>query len=643
MKLFVPGRICLFGEHSDWAGGYRRENPDLEKGCCIIAGTNQGLYADIEPHPSSLVITSILHDGTAQGPFSVDMDSDALFQCAKNGGFFSYAAGAALEILKRFQIKGLRINNYHTDLPVRKGLSSSAALSVLVARAFNGIYDLKLSISDEMELAYLGEIATGSQCGRMDQGCAHGNKTMIMTFDGDQMDVEEILIGKDLYLVIVDLAAGKDTREILNCLNRSYPIAHDEISRNVQKYLGSISFYLTNLAARAFRDGNAEAVGKLMTEAQNLFDTHVAPACPSELTAPVLHRVLQHGPIQDLVLGGKGVGSQGDGTAQFIVRNEEAQRQVIEIIQRDLGMSCLDLTLRSRTKVRKAVIPAAGFGTRLFPATKVVKKEFFPVVDRHGRIKPVIQVIVEEAIESGIEEICIIVQEEDKSLFQDFFHNPPEKEFYDKLSVENQNESDSLLNIGKSVHLVSQTVQEGFGHAVHCAAEFVGDEPFLLMLGDHLFASNNGDLCVRQALDIFEATGKSVVGLQVTSGDKVSNFGCVTGRWRDRNGMLTITEFAEKPDISYARKNLHVQGLDDDSYLTLFGMYVLKPRVFRYLNENIKRNNREYGEFQLTSCLDRLRREDGFDGFVVDGQRFDIGLPESYRDTMIRFRVVKDK
>jgi len=638
MKLFVPGRICLFGEHTDWAGAYRSANPELEKGYCIIAGTNQGLYADIEALSSQLVLTSSLHDGTSRGPFSVEMNPDALLECAKSGGFFSYAAGVAYEVIKQFKVNGLKINNYHTDLPVRKGLSSSAALSVLVARAFNEIYDLKLSVNDEMELAYLGEIATGSKCGRMDQGCAFGKKSMLMTFDGDMMDVEEIIIGRDLYFIIVDLVSEKDTRVILSSLNDCYPIATDDIAENVQKYLGAISSDLTNQAVNAMRDGNAENIGKLMIQAQDLFDTHVAPACPSELTSPALHRVLNYDPIQNLILGGKGVGSQGDGTAQFIVSDRKKQKQVIEIIEKDLGMPCLNLTLRARNKVRKAVIPVAGFGTRLFPASKVMKKEFFPVVDSHGQIKPAIQIIVEEALESGIEDICLIVQEENRGIFEDFFHKAPKKKLYDKLTVENQKYSDYLLKIGDRVQFVSQKEQEGFGHAVFCAAEFVGNEPFLLMLGDHLFASNNGKPCVRQALDVFEATGRSVVGLQETCGKEISHFGCVTGNWQEQTEVLGITEFAEKPNLVYARNNLIVAGLNKDCYLTLFGMYVLKPKIFRYLAENIKADNRDKGEFQLTSCLDQLRQEDGFDGFIVDGERFDMGLPEDYRDTIIRFR-----
>jgi len=154
MKLFVPGRICIFGEHSDWAGGYRRINADVEKGYTLISGTDQGIYAEVEPHPTSLVLTSTTEEGEKIGPYEIPMEPNTLLEEAQKGGFWSYIAGVAYQVLTNYHVRGLVINNYKTDLPVKKGLSSSAAISVLTGRAFNRIYDLKLTIRGEMELAY---------------------------------------------------------------------------------------------------------------------------------------------------------------------------------------------------------------------------------------------------------------------------------------------------------------------------------------------------------------------------------------------------------------------------------------------------------------------------------------------------------
>ena len=640
MKLFVPGRICLFGEHSDWAGSYRRINGELEKGYTIITGTNQGLYAEVKPHPSKLVVKTTLSDGSPFGPFELPMDRDVLLAEAQKGGFFSYAAGVAYQVLTHYRVRGLEIDNTLTDLPIRKGLSSSAAVCVLVARAFNRIYDLKMTVRGEMEFAYLGEITTPSRCGRMDQGCAYGNRPILITFDGDRIDVAELSIPRNLHFVIVDLHAGKDTKEILNHLNHCYPFAENEVQRGVQNYLGPVSAGITAQATEALRAGDAERIGALMREAQANFDRYCIPACPSQLTAPVLHKVLHYPPLQPFIFGGKGVGSQGDGTAQFIVKDAAAQEKVVEIVERELGLSCLTLVIQTGRRIRKAVIPAAGFGTRLFPATKALKKEMFPIMGRDGRMKPVILAIVEEAVQAGIEEVGIITQTNDRELFEDFFHSPPPIENFNKLSKENQAYSAYVQDVGRRVSLLTQDVQEGFGHAVYCTRAWVKGEPFLLMLGDHLYASETDRSCVGQLLDAYEKTGLSVVGLKVAPAAEAPNFGCVAGAWQKDSEILNITEFAETPDREYASNNLQVDGLEPDSVLTLFGIYILTPQIFERLEEHIRHNIRERGEFQLTSCLDEIRKEDGFVGVVVKGRRFDIGLPEAYRQTMIDFRNV---
>ena len=284
MKIFVPGRICLFGEHSDWAGGYRRINAEIEKGYTLICGTNQGIHAEVEPHPTALVLTSTTPDGEAHGPYEIPLEPRALLEEAQRGGFFCYAAGVAYQVLTNYRVRGLVIRNFKTDLPIKKGLSSSAAISVLTARAFNRVYDLRLTVRGEMELAYQGEITTPSRCGRMDQGCAFGDRAVLMEFDGDRLATEEIRPARDLHFVIVDLKARKDTVEILKRLNRSYPFAEGEVEKGVQELLGPVNKRIVQQAKEALQAGDAERLGALMGEAQAFFDRYAAPACPEELT-----------------------------------------------------------------------------------------------------------------------------------------------------------------------------------------------------------------------------------------------------------------------------------------------------------------------------------------------------------------------
>jgi UTP-glucose-1-phosphate uridylyltransferase/mevalonate kinase len=637
MKLFVPGRICLFGEHSDWAGGYRRINADIEKGYAIITGTNQGVHAEVKPHPSKFIFRAILDDGSEMEPFELPMEREPLLKAAEQGGFISYAAGVAYQVLTHYRVRGLEITNTLTDLPVKKGLSSSAAVCVLVARAFNRIYDLKLTVRGEMELAYMGEITTPSRCGRLDQGCAYGNRPIVMKFDGDLIDVNEISVPRDLHLIIVDLKASKDTKEILNNLNHCFPFAEGDTQNNVQQYLGPINKSIVEESQKALAAGDARQLGQLMTKAQTEFDRCMQPACPSQLTAPVLHTLLNHKPLKPYIYGGKGVGSQGDGTAQLIARDKESQKKAIEIIERDLNMPSLELVISSGRRVRKAVIPAAGFGTRLFPATKAVKKELFPIIDSEGRAKPVILSIVEEALSAGIEEVCIIIQSQDRDLFEEIFCTPPAIENFNKLNKDQQKYCEYLMDIGHRITFISQDTQEGFGHAVHCTKDWVGNEPFLLLLGDHLYTSRTEESCARQLVNDYEAAGQSVVGVEVTPGSDIHSFGCVTGTWKRKGETLEVTEFAEKPDHAYATDNLQINGMEDDTFLTVFGQYVLTPTVFDFLDENIRLNIRERGEFQLTSCLDRVRQEEGFIACCVNGQRHDIGNPQAYIETLTTF------
>jgi UTP--glucose-1-phosphate uridylyltransferase len=211
-------------------------------------------------------------------------------------------------------------------------------------------------------------------------------------------------------------------------------------------------------------------------------------------------------------------------------------------------------------------------------------------------------------------------------------------ENYNKLPRAFQEYSQRILEMGRRVSFVTQSAQEGFGHAVYSSREAVGNEPFLLMLGDHLYRSNGQKSCARQLLEAYSQHGVSVLGLRRTPEDQIANFGTATGVWIEEGQLLNVTEFAEKPTADYARNNLRMPGLADGEYLTVFGQYIIKPQLFDYLEEHIVNNVRERGEFQLTSALDRLRREDGFLGLIMDGRRFDIGLPEYYLDTLRTFR-----
>ena len=342
-EFFVPGRLCLFGEHSDWAAGYRRTDPAIAPGACLVSGTDQGLHATASALPDALEVTTLLPHGEEIGPARLAADHDSLEAAAQGADFFSYVAGVAAELQARFEVGGMRLA-LRSDLPVRKGLSSSAAVCVLVARAYSEVYGLGLDVHDEMDLAYEGERRTGSECGRMDQICAFGRRVTRVGFDEDQLDIDEVEVGGAFSLVIVDLRRGKDTRRILADLNACYPDSPGPVAEGVREALGHPNLELLSRARKALENGDAEQLGSLMTEAQERFDRGVAPASP-ELRSPRLHERLDHPAVREETFGGKGVGSQGDGCAQLVAKDDDARERVIARLEAEEGVQCHRLTI----------------------------------------------------------------------------------------------------------------------------------------------------------------------------------------------------------------------------------------------------------------------------------------------------------
>ena len=344
IELFVPGRLCLFGEHSDWAGGYRRVDRSIPPGQCLVAGTDQGIHLEAEARLREVAIAHWIESERRWHEEVVDDMAGLLAEKAEAGGFLSYAFGTAAQVIASHKVGGITLKIRSSTLPVQKGLSSSAAICVAVARAFSRVHDLGLSEREEMELAYEGERLTGSECGRMDQICAYGRRATHLTFDGDRLAIETLDVAKPLHLLIVDLARSKDTRRILHDLNACFPAAPGAVAAGVREALGPLNARLVSRARAALVAGDAVTLGALMSEAQEVFDRLVAPACP-ELAAPRLHAVLAHPAAHELALGGKGVGSQGDGSAQFVAAGPVERDELASRLERDLGVPCLPLTL----------------------------------------------------------------------------------------------------------------------------------------------------------------------------------------------------------------------------------------------------------------------------------------------------------
>lgn len=300
-------------------------------------------------------------------------------------------------------------------------------------------------------------------------------------------------------------------------------------------------------------------------------------------------------------------------------------------------------------RAKRAVITAAGRGTRQFPATRSIQKELLPLVDTDGLTKPTIQLIVEDCLRSGIEEICVVVERNGQGPFREHFRALTDDErrvFAQKPWALHAGET--LAGMARRITYVEQPSPEGFGHAVYQARDFVGDEPFLLLLGDHVYTTPEGvPSPIAQILDIGAQAGGSVTSVRLDPESVVSTTGVVGCRAlredlaADVPGQVyEILALKEKPSIEEA-KALVTPGVPLGYYLCHFGLHLFTPEIFDCLGHLIENNTRVKNEFQLTSgqelLLERSLRGEApvYKAAYLEGTRWDTGIPEGYLETLV--------
>jgi len=638
INLFVPGRLCLFGEHSDWAGLHRIINAGIVPGAAIVTGIEQGIYAEAERCEHFVMRNEAVELAGMWVDFDCSMQNKELRAVAESDSYFSYASGVASYIKDHYSVEGVRITIKKMTLPMKKGLSSSAAICVLVARAFNRLYSLNLNTRGEMDIAFRGEQRTRSRCGRLDQACAFGTVPVCMNFDGDDISVERLSVKGDFHWVFADLNAHKNTIKILGDLNKCFPFAETEKEKNVHAALGELNHNIIKKAVEYLKNGEVEKLGELMTEAQNVFDSMVAPACPSELTAPILHSFLDDEKIKSLIYGGKGVGSQGDGAIQFLAKDPSSQEALCKYLEKR-GLLPYKLTIKAHYQIRKAIIPVAGYGTRLYPATRRIKKEMLPLIDKDGLVKPAILILLGQLVEAGIEEICLVVGgEDDIRVYNDFFINQLPEEHLSKLSKEMRKYEDLIRTIGERISYKVQTMRLGFGHAVSLCGDFCASEPVLLLLGDTVYTSTKEENCTQQLIEIYEGLKKPLVAIHKVPIEQTCNYGILSGVWQnDSHTQLEITNFFEKPDQYYAERYLFMGGKNNNKeYYAVFGQYILPPEIFEVLNAIISKEQDISSEIYMTDAINTFVGK-GLTGVVLDGAMYDIGNPGAYYEAIYNY------
>ncbi|MEM7391171.1 MAG: UTP--glucose-1-phosphate uridylyltransferase GalU [Verrucomicrobiota bacterium] len=273
--------------------------------------------------------------------------------------------------------------------------------------------------------------------------------------------------------------------------------------------------------------------------------------------------------------------------------------------------------------VDKAVIPAAGFGTRFLPASKSQPKEMLPIVD-----KPTIQYVVEEIVEAGIRDILMIIGKGKRAIEEHFDRNfELEQELEAKKKFEDLEEIRALSDMA-DVHFVWQKELRGLGDAIRCAKCHVGHNPFVVLLGDTLIGTNNGIPVTKSLIDIFNRNQSSVVALERVPQEKVSRYGIISGS-SDDDQVYKINDFIEKPAADEAPTDLAIAG-----------RYIFTPDIFDHL-ENLPpgKNN----EIQITDAMRRMVRERDMYGFRFEGKRYDIGNKLDFLKTNIEFALNRDE
>ena len=267
-------------------------------------------------------------------------------------------------------------------------------------------------------------------------------------------------------------------------------------------------------------------------------------------------------------------------------------------------------------KVTKAVIPAAGLGTRFLPATKACPKEMLPIVD-----KTTIQYIIEEALASGIKDILIITGHNKRSIEDHFDYNP-------ELELNlREHGKDELLALVKEIgdinlHYIRQKEPKGLGHAVLCAKSFVGNEPFAVLLGDDV-VYNEEKPCLQQLLDVYDAMGASVLGCQTVPQEKVSSYGIVASEATEDARIFKVNDMVEKPAVEEA-----------PSRLAVLGRYVITPEIFAILEQTAPGRG---GEIQLTDALKVLAKEQAMYAYDFVGRRYDVGDKQGYLEATVEY------
>lgn len=598
-NLFVPGRICLFGEHSDHM---------VNNGEAITYTLNLGIYSNFKKSKKIII------KNNNRIVFNHDC---SLIDITKYDSHLQYILSAINEMISKYNVKGINLNIVKSTLPSKKSLSSSSAIILTIIKAFNILYNLNLTLKEEEELGVISERNIGSNCGLMDFISINEKGLVKLKFDYNNNVKEKINLKKQFNFLLVELPDEKNTKNILNLLHEN------KFNKNILNYYENEKNEIIQKAVDYLEKGLPENLGMLMNQVQNFYYENIYPLNDKEFNSSYIKNILEDSFIKNKIFGGKNTGSHGMGSLILLLKNSSDYTELINYITIKFGLNCHKIIMENNKLITKAVIPVGGHGTRMYPFTKVLSKEFLPVYINEFEAKPAILLTIEELIESGIEEIYMIVSNKNFLSYMEFYKDS--SKIYNKKEENHLKHLFSYLRFVKDEHM-------GFPNVLKLIKNYIRNEDFLLVLGDQVYKSFETTSCTKQLLNFYQKNDfKLVVSTSKVDINKCSNYGVIIPK-NDKDDRFDIDLFLEKPKIE-TLQNLKV--LNEYCY-TALGQYIL-PTTFLEILEEIK----DFKNISITDIINKTCKVEKNVVFKVNGKFFDIGNWTDYKEAINYYKEQK--
>ncbi len=334
--LFVPGRLCLIGGISDLVVPYLSENKELQPGSAIAMRLDKGIYSYAEKSNKFIYSFNDVN-------YECKMEENKLENEANSDSFFSYMCGTLLYLLRNYKgkIKGMKLKITNMDLPIKKGLASSAAICITIVKHMNRLYNLNLTDDDIINIAYNGEHLAGSKCGILDQTTIVKGGIIHLTFLENETKVKQLNVKDNINVLAVDLNATKDTKQIMNFFNEE--MSKVQKNKSIIEFFGNNNNSLVNSAIYYIEQGNAKDLGDVFFKFQDNMDKF-GDYC-SELKAPILHSILNDEYINKNIYGAKGCGSGGDGSVILVCKDSDTRNNVSNYLKNTYNMSSIKIDI----------------------------------------------------------------------------------------------------------------------------------------------------------------------------------------------------------------------------------------------------------------------------------------------------------